>query len=211
MEIQQSKGGENQKASPALDDEQSYFEPITSPKAKRSNRTASNDWPMDRIALQRIASASQVGPNTTPTTPGTLEKMVSIARVATDHPALDPSSADFDITQWLRWYLSKEEQTDVVYGPRGVTFKNLSISGLGPERKYLETVLSLLTKPFRWNMGKKTEKKIIRDANGTIKSGKMLLVLGRPGSGCSTFLRGISGELEGLKLDKESTVHYSGK
>jgi len=35
-------------------------------------------------------------------------------------------------------------------------------------------------------------------------------VLGRPGSGCSTFLKTICGELSGLDLDDSSVVEYNG-
>ena len=38
----------------------------------------------------------------------------------------------------------------------------------------------------------------------------MLIVLGRPGSGCSTFLKSICGELAGLNMDEKSVVHYNG-
>lgn len=51
----------------------------------------------------------------------------------------------------------------------------------------------------------------MKDFNGLLKKGELLLVLGRPGSGCSTLLKSICGELHGLDLDKESTIHYNGK
>jgi ABC-type multidrug transport system ATPase subunit len=39
----------------------------------------------------------------------------------------------------------------------------------------------------------------------------MLVVLGRPGSGCSTFLKTICGELNGLELDSKSLIDYNGQ
>lgn len=38
----------------------------------------------------------------------------------------------------------------------------------------------------------------------------MLVVLGRPGSGCSTLLKTISGETHGFYIDKESQINYQG-
>ena len=38
----------------------------------------------------------------------------------------------------------------------------------------------------------------------------MCLVLGRPGSGCSTFLKTISGETHGLHISTESNLQYQG-
>ena len=73
---------------------------------------------------------------------------------------------------------------------------------------------SVLTTPFRpWeylNINKKEPRTILSNFNGFVASGELLLVLGRPGAGCSTFLKTIAGELDGLKLDKDSSVHYSG-
>jgi ABC-type multidrug transport system ATPase subunit len=43
-----------------------------------------------------------------------------------------------------------------------------------------------------------------------LKSGELLAVLGRPGSGCSTFLKSICGELHGLKLGSKTNIHYNG-
>jgi ABC-type multidrug transport system ATPase subunit len=54
------------------------------------------------------------------------------------------------------------------------------------------------------------KRRILKDFNGLVKKGELLLVLGRPGSGCSTMLKTLSGELHGLELDKESSVHYNG-
>ena len=38
----------------------------------------------------------------------------------------------------------------------------------------------------------------------------MLVVLGPPGSGCTTFLKTIAGEMSGLELDLESEINYMG-
>jgi ABC-type branched-subunit amino acid transport system ATPase component len=49
-----------------------------------------------------------------------------------------------------------------------------------------------------------------QNLNGTVRSGEMLVVLGRPGSGCSTFLKSICGESHGLEMKKGSTIHFDG-
>lgn len=69
---------------------------------------------------------------------------------------------------------------------------------------------------------------ILRDFDGLIKSGEMvshwavftmcsnsltclqLVVLGRPGSGCSTLLKTISGETDGFFVDSNSEINYQG-
>lgn len=51
---------------------------------------------------------------------------------------------------------------------------------------------------------------ILRDFEGLIKSGELLVVLGKPGSGCSTLLKTISGETDGFFIDSESKINYQG-
>ncbi len=51
---------------------------------------------------------------------------------------------------------------------------------------------------------------ILRDFEGLVHSGEMLVVLGRPGSGCSTLLKTISGETHGFYIDEKSNINYQG-
>lgn len=61
-----------------------------------------------------------------------------------------------------------------------------------------------------FNFGHSSEKKILRNFEGYMKAGEMLIVLGRPGSGCSTFLKSICGEMAGLALKDGSVIDYDG-
>lgn len=47
--------------------------------------------------------------------------------------------------------------------------------------------------------------------HGLISTGEMLLVLGRPGSGCTTFLKALAGETHGIFIGQESHVNYEGR
>ncbi|KUI67721.1 Multidrug resistance protein CDR2 [Cytospora mali] len=49
---------------------------------------------------------------------------------------------------------------------------------------------------------------ILEDFEGLIRPGEMLLVLGRPGSGYSTFLKALSGHSRGVHLDDEAEIEY---
>ena len=193
------------------DNDESYFAPIIRPHSDISSKDGS-DAPMDRAKLQRLALASQESTTTLATTPGTIEKQTSLQRVATGHPALDPSSPLFDCRTWVRWFLDRQRQAGTKQKPHGVTFKNLTVFGYGPDVRYMETVLSTLLIPFRWQRFKKNSKPkaILSSMNGSLNNGEMLLVLGRPGSGCSTLLKTISNELDSLCVAEDSTIHYSG-
>lgn len=51
---------------------------------------------------------------------------------------------------------------------------------------------------------------ILHGIYGFIKSGEMLLVLGRPGSGCTTLLKSLAGDDHGIFISDESSINYQG-
>ncbi|TFL05156.1 putative ABC multidrug transporter [Pterulicium gracile] len=57
-------------------------------------------------------------------------------------------------------------------------------------------------------MEKKQKIQILRNVDGLVRSGEMLIVLGRPGSGCTTFLKTLAGETHGFYLEAETSIHY---
>ncbi|KAL2811226.1 putative ABC transporter [Aspergillus granulosus] len=69
----------------------------------------------------------------------------------------------------------------------GVTWQNLTVKGIGSDAKFNENVLSQLF-PFNKNGKEAQLKTIVEDSYGCVKPGEMLLVLGRPGAGCTTLL-----------------------
>jgi ATP-binding cassette, subfamily G (WHITE), member 2, SNQ2 len=60
-----------------------------------------------------------------------------------------------------------------------------------------------------WKSPENSQRTLLHDLTGIIKNGEMLLVLGRPGSGCSTFLKAIALQTEGYK-SVEGEVFYGG-
>jgi ABC-type multidrug transport system ATPase subunit len=57
---------------------------------------------------------------------------------------------------------------------------------------------------------RRREVRILRDLDGLVNQGEMLLVLGRPGSGVSTLLKTIAGDMEGLNLSPDAHISYQG-
>lgn len=94
----------------------------------------------------------------------------------------------------------------------GLVFKDLKVSGSGSAINLQKNVGSVFMAPMRFGefFGKGAEKTILNSFDGVVKSGEMLVVLGRPGSGCSTLLKSLMGNLSGLDLKKQSTIHYNG-
>lgn len=168
----------------------------------------------ERSELKRIASSLHQSRTRQSRDGSYLERQDTLAGVTDDDPRLDPSLPEFDIYVWARAFMRAMDEDDIKAARSGFTFKNLNVSGTGSAVSLQQNVASILMAPLRLteyvSFGKKSEKKILRDFNGVVKSGEMLVVLGRPGSGCSTFLKTICGELSGLALHEGSVVHYNG-
>lgn len=60
-------------------------------------------------------------------------------------------------------------------------------------------------------MGRKRKVDILNSFDGLLEAGEMLVVLGPPGSGCTTLLKTIAGEMNGIYLDEGAEINYRGK
>ncbi|OAA78455.1 ABC-2 type transporter [Akanthomyces lecanii RCEF 1005] len=131
-----------------------------------------------------------------------------------DDPKLDPQSDSFDLGKWVRHFVSQVRKEDRAGPNTGVSWRDLNVFGSGDAIQIQKTVGSLLMAPLRlgefFSFGKKEHKQILHGFNGILKPGELLVVLGRPGSGCSTMLKSICGELYGLKLGDNTQIHYNG-
>ncbi|KAI9886100.1 MAG: hypothetical protein M1823_002118 [Watsoniomyces obsoletus] len=112
---------------------------------------------------------------------------------------------------------SEEEQTRHV----GLSFKNLTVTGMGLGAALQPTVGDILMGlprllqglikggPRRIGAGKPPVRTLLNDFNGCVRPGEMLLVLGRPGAGCSTFLKVLGNQRFGY-VDVAGDVTYGG-
>lgn len=98
----------------------------------------------------------------------------------------------------------------------GIAFRNLNVYGFGTTTDYQKTVanyplayLSLLGALF--GRIRKSRIDILQNFEGLVSSGEMLLVLGKPGSGCTTFLKTLAGHTHGLYVDQSSVINYQGR
>lgn len=135
----------------------------------------------------------------------------------TGDTTLDPNSDHFSSRKWVKNLLQVTSSDPERYPRRtaGVSFRNLSAFGYGTAADYQMDVANMWLKGLGWlrsamGWGKKVRIDILRDFEGYIRSGEMLVVLGRPGSGCSTFLKTIAGETHGLWLDEGKDIQYQG-
>ncbi|RHZ44991.1 uncharacterized protein CDV56_102336 [Aspergillus thermomutatus] len=173
--------------------------------------------PEQRAELARIASNF---PRRRPTNSGVsgpgIERKDTLDGLELNDPVLDPTSNQFDHYKWVRMVLKLLDKEGFPRPPStGIVFQHLNVSGSGSALQYQNTVGSVLLAPFRpWELLSFTrcspEKQILRNFDGLLQSGELLIVLGRPGSGCSTFLKSLCGELHGLKLRKGSEIQFNG-
>lgn len=98
----------------------------------------------------------------------------------------------------------------------GVSVSNLSVKGSiqssNQQSTFVNTgLLRSLSSLWRKTTDSTSSSCILNNVDGVVKKGEMLMVLGQPGSGCSTLLKVLSGELHGLKIAEATQLHYEGK
>lgn len=97
----------------------------------------------------------------------------------------------------------------------GLAFDGLTVkgrgSGVGQGRTLGSTLgaLPLAIMAKLKGQGGTVTKTILQDLTGYVRPGQMLLVLGTPGSGCTSFLRTVSAYTEGFQA-VEGQITYAG-
>lgn len=105
----------------------------------------------------------------------------------------------------------------------GVTFQNLTVEAISADAAIHENVVSQFNIPklIKESRQKPPLKKILDNTHGCVKPGEMLLVLGRPGSGCTTLLNmlanrrsgyaQVSGDVSFGSMKAEEAKRYRGQ
>ncbi|MCJ1352541.1 MAG: hypothetical protein MMC33_002525 [Icmadophila ericetorum] len=123
----------------------------------------------------------------------------------------DDGEEDFDLGEFIRdGYFEKRTEAGESTKKVGVLFKNLTVKGLGSKATFVKTlpdaiigtfgpdlyrILSGFFSSLRFGRQGQT-RDLIHDFTGVVRHGEMMLVLGKPGSGCSTFLKAIANNRE---------------
>ncbi|KAH8686548.1 ABC-2 type transporter [Ilyonectria robusta] len=102
----------------------------------------------------------------------------------------------------------------------GVVFRDLTVRGVGLGASLQATVgdfflglprmlTNLVTKGPKAAIGKPPVRELISHFDGCVRPGEMLLVLGRPGAGCTTFLKAFCNQRAGFE-SIDGQVTYGG-
>jgi len=186
----------------------------SSPKAKK--RSASSDsYEAAPGRLQRQVTRPEIDDEGRRelvrilTSASHVTRQMSIAQPG--DPSVDPSSDAFDLPKFLNMFRNQLEGEGIEMKKVNVVYKNLNVFGSGKALQLQSTVADFFLAPFRAkeHFGKSDRKQILHDFDGIIRAGELCVVLGRPGSGCSTLLKALTGELHGLDTD-DSIIHYNG-
>ncbi|KAH3902153.1 uncharacterized protein SCDLUD_001966 [Saccharomycodes ludwigii] len=149
------------------------------------------------------------------------QKIESLARVLSTKTKKQLESfevregLDFDLKQLLDYLRQHQLDQGIIPGDSGVAFKDLTAIGIDASAAYGPSVSEMVRGWASWPgklFNRKNAvplRKIIQNMVGVVESGEMLFVVGRPGAGCSTLLKCISGETAEL-VSVEGEFSYDG-
>ncbi|EJS41517.1 pdr10p [Saccharomyces arboricola H-6] len=142
--------------------------------------------------------------------------------------SLDPRSDNFSSVRWVQNMAQICEDDLDFYKPfsLGCVWKDLSASGDSADISYQGTFSNMPMKFLKmgWRCifqqlfyrqngkdGQNDSKfQILKPMDGCIDPGELLVVLGRPGAGCTTLLKSISVNTHGFKLSPDTVISYNG-
>ena len=156
---------------------------------------------------------------------GTKRTRTASTATASTHDEQDSSEQDeFDVGAFLKdGILEARDPEGGATKKVGIVFKNLTVKGVGSSTAFAKTLPQAIMGTFgpdlyhiicrfvpSLHFGRKPPTRdLLHDFTGLLRDGEMMLVLGRPGSGCSTFLKAISNDRSGYAA-VTGDVTYSG-
>ncbi|TDL19014.1 hypothetical protein BD410DRAFT_752633 [Rickenella mellea] len=124
----------------------------------------------------------------------------------------DPDPNAFDFEKTLRRAIEQREAEHIPARKLGVLFKDLRVTVRSSEDSSYQSTMGSVLNPLVWIKNIRASRTtrtrdILTGFSGVVKPGEMLLVLGRPGSGCSTLLKSLANQTD--EYDKVSGErHY---
>lgn len=185
---------------------------------------------LTRMSLQRSATRdsrrarTRVSLARTGTRSSKAASFNAASTVDTEAGPEPPEDGDLDLGAFLReGRFEKRTETGESAKKIGVVYKNLTVKGVGAQAAFTKTLPDAIVGTFgpdlyrficrfipALRIGKPPPTRdLLRDFTGAVRDGEMMLVLGRPGSGCSTFLKVIANQRDNFAA-VQGTVSYGG-
>lgn len=129
---------------------------------------------------------------------------------------------DFDLHKILTFMQNRNHESGVKTKQAELIFKDLTIVGKNTSASFLRDVGDVFLAPVTYFTNKKKvsqspidlskmpkKRKIVKNVTGFAAPGTMTIVLGRPGSGCSSLLKVLAAQTK-TYLGIEGEIYYSG-
>jgi hypothetical protein len=131
-----------------------------------------------------------------------------------ENSPLNPNGHKFKARVWAKTVVEMMHQQGHAFRTSGISYQNLNVFGYGTATDYQKDVGNIFFEAatmVRRLLGQKQRRiDILRDFDGVVGKGEMLVVLGPPGSGCTTLLKTIAGDHNGIFVDDGSYFNYQG-
>jgi ABC-type multidrug transport system ATPase subunit len=187
----------------------------------RSGRSGSLARVSTRQTLERPETRRTTSSiaETSPQTPGTEQDIDVEAGEKKDD---EEDEEDLELDQFLREGHFEKRSDGASAKKVGVVFKNLTVKGVGSTATFVRTLPDAILGTFGPDlyhiicrfipalaMKGGELRTLVHDFTGCVRDGEMLLVLGRPGAGCSTFLKALTNNRDSF-AEVSGEVSYGG-
>ncbi|KAL2166769.1 hypothetical protein VTG60DRAFT_2167 [Thermothelomyces hinnuleus] len=195
----------------------------TRSRAAASQRSAKSRSSFFRRITSRSSGTSRAAAGTAREKPVDDEETATSAGAEEEEEGSDGQDV-FPLEQFMReGHLEKRTESGESTKKLGVVFKHLTVKGVAGGTTFVRTLPEAILGTFgpdlyhflcrfipALRIGRGGElRTLIHDFTGVVRHGEMMMVLGRPGSGCSTFLKVIANNRESYAA-VEGEVSYSG-
>ncbi|CAI4331039.1 BAQ_1a_G0008910.mRNA.1.CDS.1 [Saccharomyces cerevisiae] len=185
-----------------------------------------SDTPADKLTKMLTGpardTASQISATVSEMAPDVVSKVELFADALSRHTTrsgafnMDSDSGDrFDAHAIFESFVRDADEQGIHIRKAGVTIENISAKGVDASALEGATFGNILCLPltiFRGIKAKRHQKmrQIISNVNALAEAGEMILVLGRPGAGCSSFLKVTAGEIDQFAGGVSGEIAYDG-
>ncbi|KAI9709125.1 MAG: hypothetical protein M1820_003571 [Bogoriella megaspora] len=196
----------------AMEDYENLRKELTNLSQQQSRRSLSR--PKSKLSAKRTRSKKSLR---------TASTNDDIEAALDDKDAAAAAEEDeFELTEFMREGHFEKRNNGLSAKRVGVIFKHLTVTGVAASSSYVRTLPEAVLGTFgpdlyrilttyipALNFRMPPTRNIIRDFTGVVRDGEMMLVLGRPGSGCSTFLKAVANNRASY-VSVEGEVSYGG-
>lgn len=145
----------------------------------------------------------------------TLSRTLSKRRFIDDSSKTESDESGFDTERVIMNFVKNAKEQGIDLRKTGVSMENVSAMGIDSSEVEGTSFSDILFLPVTiykaiQNMRHRRMRKIINNVDVLARPGEMVLVLGRPGSGCSSFLKVVAGVVNQFAGGVEGNIFYDG-